>query len=152
MSAAAERPSGLGRLLALVPREARRFVLVGLLVAGIYYALMALFSVAIGIPNQPSLALAYVLAVCVHFVLNRQYVFTSTDGYHHRLSAQGIRYLVVGGIAYGITALCMAFLPDALGLAPIVVYFIVAPILPIFSFVALRLWVFVPANRRRHGA
>jgi putative flippase GtrA len=127
--------------VAAARRQFARFLLSGGLVALVYLALMALFVTVAGLPSQAALALAYALALALHFSLNRQFVFGSRRHSLH-LARQGVRYLVLVAFGYGVTAVALALLPGPLGLPDLAVYFIVAGCLVPVNFFVMRAWVF----------
>jgi putative flippase GtrA len=135
-----------GRVVTTPPltRLLTRFALSGAAVAAVHLAIVTVLTLA-GLPIQIALVIGYVAAISLHFTLNRRFVFATDAGYHHRLSAQGARYLVVAVSSYAITAACLATLPGALGVPELAVFFAVTAVLAVVSFVTLRAWVFRPA-------
>lgn len=133
-----------------MPRPARigqlaRFAASGATVAGLYVGTTTVL-IAAGIHAQIALAAGYVAGLALHFTLNRQFVFTPGGGFAHRLSTQAVRYLLVAGVAYLITAVALATLPRALGAPEIAVFITVTAAVTVVNFLALRSWVFP-----RHG-
>ena len=53
-----------------------------------------------GVPIQAALAISFVIALALHFTLNRQWVFTHDSGYALHFSRQGLRYLLAAGLSY----------------------------------------------------
>ena len=119
-----------------------RFAISGGVVTAVYVATMTGLVLA-GLAAQASLPIAYLLAISLHFTLNRRYVFTSQHGYAHALSAQGRRYLAVALASYALTALSLAVLPSALDIPRLAVYYVTAAVLSLASFLLFRRWVFV---------
>jgi putative flippase GtrA len=119
-----------------------RFALSGIVVQVVYAALMAVLLLALGLPRQGALALSYVGALAVHFSLNRQFVFASSDGYAHGLSSHGKRYLLTAVGVYGFTALGLAVVPEALGVAPYVGWLLVTGMTTVLNFLFLGRFVF----------
>jgi putative flippase GtrA len=119
-----------------------RFALSGLAVQGAYAALMAVFLLGIALPRQLALVLAYAGALIVHFTLNRQFVFAPSDGYAHGLSSHGKRYLITAVVVYGVTALGLAVLPSALGVAPYLAWLLVTMTIGVLNFLLLGRFVF----------
>ena len=122
-------------------RRLARFGLSGGVVA-VVNATVMVGLVVLGLPAQVALAAAYVSAVCLHFALNRGYVFASSAGYSLRLRGQGIRYLGVAVGSYALTALALAVLPRALDAPALAVYLATWVSLALASFLLLRHWVF----------
>jgi putative flippase GtrA len=135
-----------GRVIALrrhpTVQRLGRFALSGIAVQGVYTALMAILLVGLDVPQQLALALAYAGALIVHFTLNRQFVFASSDGYAHGLSSHGKRYVLTAIVVYGITALGLAVLPDLLGVAPFLAWALVVMVIAVCNFVLLGRFVF----------
>ena len=119
-----------------------RFALSGVVVQSAYAALMAVFLLGAGLPRQLALVLAYAGALIVHFTLNRQFVFAPSDGYAHGLSSHGKRYLVTAVVVYGVTALGLAVLPGALGIAPYLAWLTVTVTIGVLNFMLLGRLVF----------
>ncbi|MES1192861.1 MAG: GtrA family protein [Solirubrobacterales bacterium] len=119
-----------------------RFALSGLAVQGAYAALMAVFLLGVDLPRQLALVLAYAGALIVHFTLNRQFVFAPSDGYAHGLSSHGKRYLITAVVVYGVTALGLAVLPSALGIAPYLAWLLVTVTIGVLNFLLLGRFVF----------
>jgi putative flippase GtrA len=142
-------PGPAGRLIARLPRPAvvSKFALTGALVGATHLGLVSLM-VVFGIPIQLALALGYVVALVVHFTMNRQWVFAADAGYALHVSAQGMRYLVCAGLSYAVTAIAVAVLPGLLGLPELAVFFLSAIGMAGITFVMLNFWVFRSAQDR----
>jgi putative flippase GtrA len=119
-----------------------RFALSGLAVQGVYAALMAVFLLGVDLHRQLALVLSYAGALTVHFTLNRRFVFAPSAGYAHGLSSHGKRYLVTAVGVYGATALGLAVLPGALGVAPYLAWLMVTVTIGVLNFVLLGRFVF----------
>jgi putative flippase GtrA len=118
-----------------------KFVLTGALVGGTHLALVTLMVLA-GVPIQAALALAYLVALAVHFTLNRQWVFAEHSGYALHFSRQGVRYLLIAGLSYAGTAISVAVLPGLLDIPQLAAFFMAAIAMAGVSFVLLNFWVF----------
>ena len=119
-----------------------RFALSGVAVQGVYTALMAVLLVGADLPRQLALAISYTGALIVHFTLNRQFVFARSDGYAHGLSSHGKRYVLAAIVVYAVTALGLAVVPEALGVAPFVAWALMMVVIAAFNFVLLGRFVF----------
>jgi putative flippase GtrA len=133
--------SAIARLEAFAGRPAR-FVLSGAVVAVCHFTIMTLLVTVAGLPAQASLALAYALALTLHFTLNRQFVFASRHGYTLHLSAQGRRYVLVAALSYAVTAAAVAVVPRLLDVSPLVAFYAAAAVQAVITFLLLRHWVF----------
>lgn len=99
-----------------------RFALSGTLVALLYVAVTTLLHDAFGVPFQIALATGFVVSVCLHFTLQRLFVWRHYERFALRAHHQAMRYLSVCGVQYGITALSTSELPHLVGLPVEVVY------------------------------
>ena len=122
-------------------RRLARFGVSGSVVA-VVNAIVMVGLLVVGVPAQVALATSYVCAVCLHFALNRQYVFTSYAGYSLQLTSQGVRYLAIAVCSYLLTSFAVAVLPGMLAAPMLAVYFATSISLALVSFVLLRAWVF----------
>jgi|SRR5271155_1693303 putative flippase GtrA len=135
-----------------------RFALSGGLVAVYYLTATTVLANVVGLPFQLALVIGYTTAICLHFLLQRFFVWVREDEFalaaHHQLG----RYLLIVGIQYGITVASTAFLPGALGVPTEVVYLITAGFLAMTNFLVMGSRVFhqsqeAPlAPRRAHGS
>jgi putative flippase GtrA len=123
-----------------------RFGLAGGLVAVVYLATTSLFAEVFDFNFQVALALGFVLAISTHFALQRRFVWVHEHGFAVPLHHQALRYLLVAGIQYGITALATAVLPGALGVPTEVVYLCAVVALTAANFVIFRVSVFHSAG------
>lgn len=118
-----------------------RFAISGSAVAVTHLGVVTALTLG-GLPIQLALALGYILALGLHFTLNRNWVFASHHGFARGLSAQGARYLCVALSSYGLTALSLATLPGLLGAPELAVFVAVTLCLGLAGFAVMRLWVF----------
>jgi putative flippase GtrA len=118
-----------------------RFLLSGGIVTAFMMTAVSGLILIADLDDQLALALAYAGGIALHFTLNRQFVFHGHD-YALGLTAQGGRYLAAALASYGLTALAMATLPGALGVPTLTLYFVVAVILGLVTFVVFRALVF----------
>lgn len=123
-------------------RQGATFAAVGLTVMVVYTGLTALLAGPAGLPFQAALALSYGTALTVNFTLHRKYTFATGDGYALRLPGQIARFLVFALIQYVVTALAIAWLPDALDLPEFVVWAGVVAAFAVGNFLALKLMTF----------
>jgi putative flippase GtrA len=128
--------------LPVSPKQLLRFAFTGALVAVLYFAVLTGLVVLADAPAQVALVVAFVTAVVVHFTLNRQFVFGSETTYALHLTAQGVRYLGVAFASYLVNAVALATLPDLTGLPELLVVAVTTAAVTVFTFVALRGWVF----------
>lgn len=136
----------LGRVSGLAQRMPSvavltKFALTGGLVAATHIGLVTGMVLG-GVPIQVALVLAFIVAIAMHFTLNRQWVFRHESGYRLRFSAQGVRYLASAALSYACTAIGVAVLPDALGIPELAAFFLMTAVMACVTFALLHLWVF----------
>lgn len=121
-----------------------RFVLSGVVVASVYVSVTTVLHDVFSLPFQLALVIGFVVGVCLHFTLQRLFVWRHQERFALAVHHQMARYLCVCGSQYGITALSTSQLPGAVGLPVEVVY--LATILSIagLNFVVFRGRVFHP--------
>jgi putative flippase GtrA len=119
-----------------------RFVLVGGLVALIYLLTTTLLALVAGVPFEIALTTGFLLAIAVHFTLQRVFVWTNHNGFALPLHRQAGRYLSISGAQYGVTSASTALLPGVLGLHTEVVYVATVMLLAATNFIVFRHGVF----------
>jgi putative flippase GtrA len=87
----------------------------GRIVAVVYVGITSLLGEVIGLGFETSLAIGFILAIATHFTLQRLFVRRHPASYALPVHHQLVRYLVVAGIQYGLTAIVVATMPRALG-------------------------------------
>lgn len=123
-----------------------RFASVGVVVTLIYVTTTTVLTDIFGVPFQLALAFGLATAICVHFTLQRLFVWV-----HHAQFALGVRgqlsrYLPVAGIQYAITATSTLLLPGALDVSVTIVYLVITPTLTVVNFLFFRRRVFHAAD------
>ncbi len=121
-----------------------RYGMAGATVGVIYLAVPLVLNGPAGLPIAIAIAIAYVMAVTLHFNLQRHFVFRHVDEFALSARQQVGRYLVIGAIQYPTTALATALLPRALGVSPRLVFVVVTLVMSITFFLLLRGHVFHP--------
>lgn len=122
--------------------QAVRFGVAGATVALTYVGFTLLLSGPGGLPIQAAIPVAYVLAVCLHFVLQRVFVFRHADEFTLSTGEQVRRYVVIGLIQYALTASATALLPGVLDVSEQLVYVGTVAVLSACTFLVLRRRVF----------
>jgi putative flippase GtrA len=123
-----------------------RFALAGTFVAGVYVGVTTLLHSLFGVPFQIALAIGFVVSVCFHFTLQRLFVWRHRERFALGVSHQALRYLLMCGTQYGITALSTSQLPDLLSLPVEVVYVATMLALAGLNFLIFRGRVFHPGS------
>jgi putative flippase GtrA len=121
-----------------------RYAMSGVVVACVYLLTTTVLAVVVGVPFQVALLIGFVLAVSVHFTLQRLFVWVHHEEFALPFRHQARRYLMVVLWQYGVTAASTALLPAVLGLPTEVVYLIIALLLASANFLLFRSVVFHP--------
>jgi len=118
-----------------------RFAASGVVVTGVYALAMVALVEMVELPGQIALAGAYGVALAVHFIVNRWWVF-SRGGYALGLSAHGTRYVCLAVTVYAVSALSLATLPDLLGISVLAAWTLTTGTIGLCNFVVLGRFVF----------
>lgn len=119
-----------------------RYAVAGAIVGVVYVSLTFLLDGPAGLPIQVAIPIAYALAICLHFLLQRGYVFASEDAFALTTGNQARRYVVIAGVQYAVTAAATALLPGILGLHERLVYLGCVAVISLTTFAVLRRGVF----------
>jgi putative flippase GtrA len=141
------RVAGSGKIAG----QGLRFGLAGGVVAVVYLASTSLLAEVVGLDFQVALAIGFALAIVTHFALQRQFVWVHTEGFAVSLRHQAVRYMLVAGTQYAVTAAAVSVLPGALGIATEIVYLCVAAGVTAANFFIFRSRVFHPAEPGGEG-
>lgn len=125
-----------------------RYGIAGSIVAGVYLSVPLLLNGVLDVAIEVAIPIAYLLAVTLHFNLQRHFVFRHVDEFALTTRQQIGRYVMVGAIQYPITALATAFLPDLLGISDGVTFVITTLCFSGTFFLVLRGHVFHPDAER----
>lgn len=121
--------------------QTARFVIAGSTVAATYLGLTLLLSGPGGVAIQIAIPIAYVTSVCLHFALQRWFVF-AREAFALPMRQQVLRYIPMGGAQYAFTATMTAVLPGVLDLPEQAVYVAAALVASAATFLFLRGSVF----------
>jgi putative flippase GtrA len=119
-----------------------RFVMSGSIVAAIYVSITTVLHYAVGVPFQIALVTGFLLGVCLHFTLQRLFVWRHHEQFALAMHHQVVRYLLLCASQYGVTALTTSQLPTLLGLPVEVVYLLTVASIAAFNFTVFRGRVF----------
>ena len=141
------------RLTAALQAQGLRFVIAGGVVA------LASLGTTIGlagparVPFQVALAVAVVVALTLHFTLQRFFVWRSSEAFALRLHQQLWRYLAVAAAQYGLTAAITATVPDLLGVSVTPVYIVTLGFVGLLNFLIFRrIFHAFRGDDKRHAA
>lgn len=116
-----------------------RFLCVGGASAGVYFAVVHVLTVHVGLPATMSVSIGYTSSVACHFLANRRYTFGHKGSWS---AAQLLRYTAVAMVNYvftlGVVTLILRSTTIGLNLAVACAILITT----IFGFLASRRWVF----------
>jgi putative flippase GtrA len=121
-----------------------RYAISGVAVAVTYVAGTLLLSGPVGMPIVAAIPIAYVVAIALHFTLQRTFVFDHE--FAEPIGRQVRSYVVIGGAQIAISTASTAWLPDLLGLPERVVYVGTVAVTSAATFLFLRSRVFHPAE------
>jgi putative flippase GtrA len=129
-----------------------RYAIVGASVAGVYLSLPLIFHGAFGVAIQIAIPIAYVLAVSLHFQLQRHFVFRHVTRFALSRRKQVARYIALGLVQYPTTALSTFLLPRILGLSEQAAFVCTSLAISATFFLLLRGHVFHPTNELQSPA
>jgi putative flippase GtrA len=119
-----------------------RFVLVGGSVAFAYLTVTTVLADVFGVAFEVALAIGYAVAFCMHFTLQRWFVWVHDAEFALGFGMQMGRYALLAGTQYLITAATTAVLPGVLGIQVTFIYFATVAALTAFNFLVLRNKIF----------
>jgi putative flippase GtrA len=119
-----------------------RFAISGVVVSTIYISVTTLLAEVSHLRFQLALAIGWTAAVCVHFTLQRVFVWAHQEKFALPFGHQVGRYLLVAGTQLGVTATTTAVLPSVLGLPAEAIYLGTATLLTLVNFLVFRNGIF----------
>jgi putative flippase GtrA len=122
--------------------QGTRFALAGGTVALVYLAGTTVLAGVVGLPFEIALAIGFAIAIAVHFMLQRVFVWTHHEEFALPLGQQVGRYLATAAVQYGLTAASIAFLPSALGVSTEIVYLVTVAVVSSINFLIFRNGIF----------
>jgi putative flippase GtrA len=111
-----------------------RFAITGSVVMVVYVSTTTFLAQVVRVPFQVALVTGYVVGLCVHFTLQRVFVWVHHEEFMLSIHQQAGRYLLLAGLQYAVTAAAVGFLPSRLGLSSQVVYFGVVIVVTLANF------------------
>ena len=131
-----------------------RYGIAGGCVAAVYLGVPLLLNGVLGLWIEIAIPIGYALAICLHFNLQRRFVFRHVDEFALTTRQQIGRYVAIAAVQYPSTALAEAFLPKALGINERVTFVIITIAISVTFFLVLRGHVFHPdaAEEQANGA
>jgi putative flippase GtrA len=130
-----------------------RFAFTGCAVSAVYLLTTSALALLVGLPFQVALAIGFVVAVAMHFGMQRLFVWTDHDSFALAAPHQVSRYLLAASAQYGVTAASTSFIPAVLGLPVELVYLAIAFPVAFVNFMLFRNYIFhgKQAGTEAHG-
>jgi putative flippase GtrA len=125
-----------------------RYAIAGGTVALVYLGVPLALNGGAGLPIEVAIPIAYVLALCLQFNLQRHFVFRHVDEFALSQRSQAGRYVVIAAIQYPTTAVATAVLPGLLGLSERATFLAVSLTMSVVFFIVLRTRIFHPDDGR----
>jgi putative flippase GtrA len=122
-----------------------RYAMTGAVVGLVYIGTPVVLNSGAGVAIELAIPIAYVLAVSLHFNLQRHFVFRHVEFALSRRQQVG-RYLLIGAVQYPTTAIATAVLPHVLGLSQRATYVVVTLTMSLVFFLLLRAHIFHPTT------
>jgi putative flippase GtrA len=107
-----------------------------------YLTITTVLSQVAGLPFEIALAIGFLLALLLHFTLQRRFVWTDHAGFALPMRRQVVRYLAMTGTQYGCTAASTAILPGILRVSTELVYLGTIMVIAMTSFLIMRFAIF----------
>jgi putative flippase GtrA len=123
-----------------------RFALAGGVVALVYLTTTTVLADVFAVPFQRALLIGFLAAVCVHFTLQRFFVWVHNAEFALGVRKQVGRYLLVAVSQYVFTAISTSVFPGALSVPVTLVYLVTVATLTAVNFVVFRGIVFHAAE------
>lgn len=121
-----------------------RYGIAGGCVALVYLGVPLLLHDVVGVPIEVAIPIAYLLALTLHFNLQRHFVFRHIDEFALSTRQQIGRYAMIAAVQYPTTALATAFLPGLLHISSDAAFLIISLSISLTAFLMLRGHVFHP--------
>jgi putative flippase GtrA len=125
-----------------VAAQGMRFACSGVIVSVVYISITTLLSQVLHLQFQVALVIGWCAAVCIHYTLQRTFVWARQEKFALPFGRQVRRYLLVAVSQLGVTAATTALLPALLGVSSEVVYLATGACITIANFLVFRNGVF----------
>lgn len=123
-----------------------RFTMVGGVATGAYVLTTTVLASFAGVPFQVALSIGFLVAIMMHFTLQRVFVWVHDEEFALPLHHQAGRYLLLAGLQYGVTTASTSLLPSALGIPTEAVYLGTVAIFATANFLIFRNRIFHPGD------
>jgi putative flippase GtrA len=130
--------------------QAIRFAIAGASVALLYIAITTILSDVAGLPFEAALVIGFTASICAHFTLQRYFVWVHLVDFALSVRMQTLRYLILAGCQYALTAASTAVLPGVLHLQVEIVYLGTFVVVTPTAFLLFRHGIFHPQAAEDH--
>jgi putative flippase GtrA len=127
-----------------------RFVIAGGSVALLYITVTTILSDVLGLPFEAALVIGFITSICAHFTLQRYFVWVHRVDFALSVRMQALRYMVLAGCQYALTAASTAVLPGALHVHVEIVYLATVAAVTPTAFILFRHGIFHPQAAKDH--
>jgi putative flippase GtrA len=125
-----------------VAAQGMRFACSGVIVSVVYISITTLLSQVLRLQFEFALVIGWCAAVCVHYTLQRTFVWVRQERFALPFGRQVRRYLLVAVTQLAVTAAATATLPAVLGVSSELVYLATGACITIANFLVFRNGVF----------
>jgi putative flippase GtrA len=125
-----------------VAAQGMRFACSGAVVSVVYITITTLLSAVAHLPFEVALVIGWCAAICVHFTLQRTFVWARAQRFALPFGRQVGRYLLIAVSQLLVTAATTAALPPLLGVSSEVIYLITGACITVVNFLVFRNGVF----------
>jgi putative flippase GtrA len=144
-------PAAVGRSRPIASRnaaaQASRYAVAGATVGLVYIGLTLALSSIPEVSIQLAIPISFAIAVALHYLLQRHFVFRHVPSFALSTRHQIGRYVLIGAAQYLATATSTEFLPNVVGASEKLVYVCVVVVVSAATFVLLRTRVFHDSPR-----
>jgi putative flippase GtrA len=123
-----------------------RYAIAGAVVGLVYLGGPILLNGVLGLPIEVAIPISYLTAICLHFNLQRHFVFRHVAEFALSRREQAWRYVMIAAVQYPTTAVLTAVLPGLTGWSPQAAYLLIATTMSLTFFIVLRTAIFHPSH------
>jgi len=128
----------------LARSDLSKYLLIGGAIFLLYFSLIHLLVDRLAVPYLIGISISYVIAVSIHFFLNRKFTFSDSTG---AIRYQALRYIALLFMNYGVTVGVVALCVERLHQPPYLAAFVGIASTTLVGFVASKYWVFAKIGK-----
>jgi putative flippase GtrA len=136
----------LARVRRLVVSSTGRYAAAGAVVGGVNLAVPLMLNAEFGVPIEVAIPIGYLLAILLHFNLQRRFVFRHVGTFALAGRQQAVRYLVIIAVQYPTVAIATALVPTVVAISRREAYVATVATVTVLTYLVLRSRVFHPAE------